>query len=413
MISKLNDLFLKEYNINQNGGKIYVDRKTAQWLDSFISVNQSQKSYRELKLFTQITKSGFNENPEISPPDNYPKISVILVLYNSNYWIDNLIKVFKNLSEWLHEIIVVDNGSIDEGLRLLQQGVDKLISIQNSSPKSFAAAINQGTRIATGDVFFIINPDVYIPRTSLWELIHSYNKNQNIAAISPKLLLMKTPGFINGIGNIVRPFWHGYDIGLGHLDVGQFNHIKELPSACFASIFIPKSSWELVGEVDEEYPMYYEDSDWCYRARNYGLKILFCSSSEVFHGYKSYKVGVENINSTYIRNISYGRIRFSKKNFPRLKSTLFLMSYVISDLLYLVIYWLRYQKNFFSDYYSVWKNIFQFKSYSINQNKQSKSRRMKFEKHKISFPMVFNGLPLLKWKVLIILNNDKKRNRNY
>ena len=139
--------------------------------------------------------------------------------------------------------------------------------IENKESKSFAAAVNQGCKLASGELFLIINPDVYIPKSSLWSLINFYQNNSDAAAIVPKLMLMKTPGFINGIGNVVPPFRWGYDLGLGHLDVGQFDHIKEVPSACFATVLIPREKWDTVGELDEEYPMYYEDSDWSYRAR--------------------------------------------------------------------------------------------------------------------------------------------------
>lgn len=409
MINKINNSFLQVYSVNHDGGYIYVDRKTAHWLDSFNSDNQFQNSNLEKKIFSQITKSGFYENPKITPPEIYPKISVILVLYNSKFWVENLIKVFNNLSEWLHEIIVIDNGSNDDSLKLLQHGVAKLVSIQNLSPNSFASAINQGTRIATGEVFLIINPDVYIPKTSLWELIHSYQKNQNVAAISPKLLLMKTPGFINGIGNIVRPFWHGYDIGLGHLDVGQFDHVEELPSACFASIFIPRLSWELVGELDEEFPMYYEDSDWCYRAQKIGRKIFFESNSLVYHGFGNFSINKNKTNLEKIYNITYGRTLFVKKHIQNPFKVLYSITYFIYDLLFSIKHFFLFHKNLFPLLFKARRDC---NKKQVNQNLlqdyglKSKNHDLVLLKLSI-FPRIKNGFPVLFWKDI------QKYNKNF
>ncbi len=206
--------------------------------------NPTQRSNAEIEIYKKITKSGYEENLMIEPPENVPSISLILVTFNSEIWFENLKKMFINLSPWLHEIIVVDNGSKDGSYKGLSHSSNNIKIIENKESKSFAAAVNQGCKLASGELFLIINPDVYIPKSSLWSLINFYQNNSDAAAIVPKLMLMKTPGFINGIGNVVPPFRWGYDLGLGHLDVGQFDHIKEVPSACFATVLIPREKWK-------------------------------------------------------------------------------------------------------------------------------------------------------------------------
>ena len=159
--------YLQEFEVNPEGGTIYVDKKVKKWLDSFTEDGIKQKSKIEKEIYYRITKTGFEENLDISPPEYFPKISLILVLYNSIFWVDNLVKMFENLFPWLHEIIVIDNGSTDNCKTELYERISGLKCIINQVSKSFAAAINQGTKIATGEVFLIINPDVYIPKSSL------------------------------------------------------------------------------------------------------------------------------------------------------------------------------------------------------------------------------------------------------
>jgi len=407
MINPLSKFLLQEYQVNAEGGIIYVDHKVKTWLNSFSNEKNNQKSIVEERIFKQITKSGYEENPDIAKPDLFPKISLILVLFNSKFWFENLLMMFENLKSYLYEIIIIDNGSKDDCLNLLEERISGLMCIKNDKSNSFSTAINQGIRIASGEVFLIINPDIYIPRSSLWALIECYNKNQEAAAISPKLMLMKTPGFINGIGNVVKPFWHGYDIGLGHLDVGQFDHISELPSACFAAILIPKTSWKIVGELDEEFPMYYEDSDWCYRARGLGLKIKFCKESKIYHAFKSYKYKNNNIDEAYIRNISYGRIRFVIKNYSYYSQKAYLFSYFVNDSFQVLKYSIKTHRIQLKNYLMVWKKLFQGKN-EWRKSNEGKLGKCEIEKIKNLFPITMDGIPVLKWKTMqIIINNEK------
>ncbi len=274
---------LSLYQVNPSGGKIFVDKKVQTWLDSFTAQEDGKKSDQEWAIYRQITKEGFDEDESVAEPTELPKISLIVVLFNSMKWVENLNKMFALLAPWLHEIIVVDNGSEDSCSNEIDQALQVITVISLSNSVSFATAVNQGVRAAEGDLFLLINPDVWIPRSSLWSLINFYKEHSKAAAIAPKLLLMQTPGFINSIGNHVPLFRWGYDLGLGHLDMGQFDHIREIEAACFATVLIPREKWEIVGELDEGYPMYYEDSDWCYRAREMNYKILCASKSVIYH----------------------------------------------------------------------------------------------------------------------------------
>ena len=347
---------LRKYQVNPEGGNIFVDRKVEKWLDSFKNGNFSGKTDQEIDIYRRITKSGIEEDENALPPKSLPNISLILVTYNSDFWMDNLNKMFTSLGKSLYEIIVVDNGSTDDCVERLDHN-EKIAIIKNDLPKSFAAAVNQGCRSAKGDLFLIINPDVAITKSALFSLINFYNDHPDAGAIVPKLLLLRTPGFINGVGNIVPFFRWGYDLGLGHLDVGQFDHMEEVPSACFATVLIPKEKWIFVGELDEGYPMYYEDSDWSYRARGMGYKIAINPKSEIYHAYGGYLRDIKKVSSQKILCASYGRLRLIYKLFPNLKAFFFITTYLLFDILFslyslITLKWINIQMVF-----TAWKKF--------------------------------------------------------
>lgn len=324
---------LRKYQVNPEGGIIFVDRKVEYWLDSFANGNFSGKTDSEIDIYRRITKSGIEEDENVLPPKSSPSISLIIVTYNSDFWMENLNKMFTSLGDWLTEIIVVDNGSADHCVEKLVHK-EKISIIKNEFPKSFAAAVNQGCRIAKGDLFLLINPDVVITKSALFSLIDFYIDHPEAAAIVPKLLLLRTPGFINGVGNIVPFFRWGYDLGLGHLDVGQFDNMLDVPSACFATVLIPRDKWNEVGELDEGYPMYYEDSDWSYRARGMGYKIVINPKSEIYHAYGGNFGEKKIVSSQKILCATYGRLRLITKLFPEQKVFFFMTSYLLFDMLF-------------------------------------------------------------------------------
>jgi len=391
---------LHKYQVNPEGGMIYVDHKVEKWLDSFKKNGHSGKSHVEIDLYRRITKSGIEDDQDVLPPKSLPSITLVLVTYNSEFWMENLNKMFSNLGDWLYEIVVVDNGSIDSCVEKLIPN-EKISIIKNEIPKSYAAAVNQGCRMATGDLFLIINPDVVITRSALFSLINFYLDHPDAGAIVPKLLLLRSPGFINGVGNIVPFFRWGYDLGLGHLDVGQFDDMFEVPSACFASVLIPKDKWISVGELDEGYPMYYEDSDWSIRAKAAGYKIFLCIKSHAYHGYQGY--GFEDISSKKLMNVTYGRLRYSKKNFKSSAEIYLLLSYLIFDIIY-VIYSVLFHFNFANS-----NSIFQGWKLFLSRSKSIKKSVVfpifHHNRKKSGFkPRIKTGIPKLTWNMLSFSN---------
>jgi len=391
---------LRKYQVNPEGGIIFVDRKVEKWLDSFANGNFSGKTDREIDIYRRITKSGVDEDIEVLPPKSLPKISLVLVTYNSDFWMDNLNKMFSILADWLYEIIVIDNGSADHCVEKLVHN-EKISIIKNDLPLSFAAAVNQGCRIAKGDLFLLINPDAVITKSALFSLIDFYIGHPDAGAIVPKLLLLRTPGFINGVGNIVPFFRWGYDLGLGHLDVGQFDDMLEVPSACFATVLIPREKWISVGELDEGYPMYYEDSDWSYRARGMGYKINVDINSRVFHSFNNSSKDFDMVNTKKLFDITYGRLRFITKLKPTIEFFLYLFTYFIFDICYVTYSLFKYKNGSksFKAILSGWtKYITQItsKNYSMNKIKIIKTPITKYTR-----PRILNGFPYVKWDVLV------------
>jgi GT2 family glycosyltransferase/glycosyltransferase involved in cell wall biosynthesis len=285
-----------------------------------------------------LARAGFIEQTEQppssaeGPPINGPLVSAIMVGFNSRRWLEVSLPTLLDQTYSPLEIILVDNGSEDGTAAWLNRQYPSLMSFPLSSSQPLARALNQGIGRAKGEYFLLLNPDITLDKEAVAEMVAVAERDGRCAAVAAKLKLSRAPGFLNGLGNYVGPFSWGTDWGLGHLDLGQFDDLTEVPSACFAATLIKKKAWEKTGPLDEGFPLYYEDSEWCYRARLFGWRIRPAPRAVIFHAMG--ETGSSDPDGgpkpAKIKSVVYGRIRFALKllgrDLPR-----FLVTYGLED----------------------------------------------------------------------------------
>ncbi len=285
----------------------------------------------EAGLIRRMPQESRNQEP---PPVSGPLVSVVIVGFNSREWLVDCLPSLARQNYSPLEIIVVDNGSSDDTCPWLQNHHPEVKAHRLEKSGALSQAINFGAARAQGDYFLLLNPDVLLDPLAIHHLVEIARQDTTCAAVAAKLKLWWAPAFLNGLGNYVGPFSWGTDIGLGHLDLGQFDRWEEIPSACFAATLIPRSAWDKVGPLDEGFPLYYEDAEWCYRARSLGLSIRPAPRAVVFHAFGGRRPSgqADPLTPRKLERVAYGRLRFAyklaDKSLPR-----FLRNYALEDLL--------------------------------------------------------------------------------
>lgn len=275
------------------------------------------------------------------PSSREAKVSAIIVAHNSREWLPDCLASLASQTCLPFEILVVDNASTDGLEDWLPRFCGSLTSasqiryIRLPQATSLANALNRGMEAAQGDFFLLLNPDVKLDREAIARMVAIAEANPLCAAVAAKLKFLWAPTFLNGVGNFVGAFSWGTDIGIGHLDLGQFDAQRELPSACFAAVLIPVSIWREVGALDEHLPLYYEDTEWCYRARLKGYSIYLAADAVVYHAMGSRKPleSEKGLSSTKLRQVVYGRLRFATKLLGSVNVFRFLSGYWLEDVL--------------------------------------------------------------------------------
>lgn len=352
------------------GGMIAIDRKLlALWkiangkdLPAIFDHYQGQEvNEKEVSAaVTCLVQAGLlqrEENEGSTPPVERtgPLLSIVIVAHNSLEWLEGCIPSIVEQTYHPLETILVDNGSEDDAEKWVSENYPEIRYFRIAVSKSFAGAINFGVEQALGEYVLLLNPDTKLDINAVADMYDRAQNETDCAAVAAKLKLLWAPGFLNGLGNRVGAFSWGEDNGLGHLDLGQFDDWNELPSACFAAAMVSKRIWQEVGPADENFPMYYEDSEWSYRARGRGYRVIAAPKATVYHSFSGRIPGGEkiNLNPAKLENVTYGRLRFTRKILDEFFFR-YLLSYLIADIAKGFQYLFAFKFSFTAGIYKGW-----------------------------------------------------------
>ncbi|HVJ27666.1 MAG TPA: glycosyltransferase family 2 protein, partial [Vicinamibacterales bacterium] len=231
------------------------------------------------------------------------------------------------------EVILVDNFSKDNVPAWVAERFPTVRVIRLPDGKTFAQAVNTGVAASTGKYVAILNPDIELDPNAIAECVRVAEADPAAAAVAAKLMFWWAPSFLNGIGNRVDERSWGTDNFIGHLDLGQFDSLKDVPSVCFAATLVRRTAWDAIGPADEAFPLYYEDAEWSYRARLLGYGTIAAPRAVVRHvfGYKVRGGEESDLTPRKLAMAAYGRLRFTLKLFTGPLRRLFVRNYLAED----------------------------------------------------------------------------------
>lgn len=223
-------------------------------------------------------------------------VSIIIVNYNTKDLILNCIKsIYAHHDRKQFEIIVVDNHSTDDSVSALSIHYPDIKIIINKENKGFGSANNQGVNEAIYEYVLLLNSDTIIEFDILTELEQFMGKHKNCAGVSPEILY---PDKIkqNTYGNYptisfcllnalqLLPFCtqrykQKYAIGLP----SYFKEPAIVPHIIGVSMFLRKDAFKQVGGFDENFFLYFEETDLCYRIQELGYKFYVNPHVYVLH----------------------------------------------------------------------------------------------------------------------------------
>lgn len=214
-------------------------------------------------------------------------VTIILVNYNDRRHLEAcLSSLLKTASHPSPEIIIVDNASTDGSRAWLADAFPSVRMIANPENVGFSRANNLGARAGKGDFLLFLNTDTFVPEGALGRLLEKLAANPSIGAVGPALL--HRPGSTQvSFGRRVSfaaQFWQKLVLN-PYFKVrmkrgGKDRSVGWLSAAC---LLCRRTAFEQIGGFDENFFIYFEDIDLCYRLRKAGWRLVHVPAVRVFH----------------------------------------------------------------------------------------------------------------------------------
>ena len=193
------------------------------------------------------------------------------------------------------EIIVVDNASNDFDEPAFRAEFPDVILIRNPENTGYARGNNQAIEIASGDYVLLLNPDTEVTANAIQTLIDFMESHEHAAAAGPKLV--RPDGQID---RSVRGFPYPGPIAWEYLGLSKlfpksrffgayrmtwfdYDRVAQVDQPMGSALLLNKAAVRDVGLMDEGFPIFFNEVDWLYRAKQKGWEVYFVPDATVIH----------------------------------------------------------------------------------------------------------------------------------
>ncbi len=269
-------------------------------------------------------------------------ISIIIVNYNVKEFAANLLESLEKAKiRFRLEIFLVDNASSDGSISYLKRRYPDVIFIENRENTGFGKANNQAIRLARGTYTLLINPDTIVRQDTLQVMYRHMEAHPETAAAGCKMLnpdgtfafesrrSVPTPmSALWKILGLTRLFPRSKRFSAYYMGAEDENKPGRVPVLSGAFMFFRTEVLKEAGGFDEQFFMYGEDIDLCYRVRQMGWEIDYVPETSIIH-YKGESTKKENLD--YVVTFNKAMYLFFRKHY-NFGYTLFFRIFILSGI---------------------------------------------------------------------------------
>jgi O-antigen biosynthesis protein len=239
----------------------------------------------EEDLETGSSAADEDVNVEIISLPEYqnPKVSLIIPLYaHAELTRACLSSIVDHTTNPSYEVILIDDAADEETKRLLDD-VRGATIIHNEENLGYIRSMNKGASVARGEWLVLFNNDTEVTYGWLSAMLACAESADDVGVVTPKYVY--PDGSLNEAGGIIWRDGTGANYGRGDApDLFQYEYRRETDYGSAAALMVSAELWKATGGFDERYlPMYYEDTDLCFEARERGLRVLYEPEAVVVH----------------------------------------------------------------------------------------------------------------------------------
>lgn len=239
-------------------------------------------------------------------------LSVIIVSYNTKELLKQTVQsVIDNAKDISYEIFVTDNNSSDGSVEMLKEEYPSVNLIESKENLGFPKGNNVAIKKARGRYILLLNSDTKVIGECLQNCVKYMDKNPKVGALGCKVELPSGKldhackrGFPTPEASLYyflklhKFFPDKKKFGEYTMSYVKDDEIAPVDSLTGAFMMIPKKVVDEVGMLDEEFFMYGEDIDWCFRIKKDGYEVLYYPEEKIIH-YKGSSSKKKKAKTTY------------------------------------------------------------------------------------------------------------------
>lgn len=225
-------------------------------------------------------------------------LSIIIVSYNTKELLKQTIEsVIQTVGQAInYEIIVSDNGSKDGSCEMVENSFPLVKLIKNNENLGFSKANNIAIKESSGRYVLLLNSDTVVKGNCLEKSVGFMDEFPKIGALGCRVLLPNgildhackrgypTPeASLYYLLKLHKFFPNSKKFGAYTLSYLSDKEINEVDSLVGAFMMVRREAIDKVGLLDEDFFMYGEDIDWCYRIKEAGYKVMYYPEAEIIH----------------------------------------------------------------------------------------------------------------------------------
>lgn len=213
-----------------------------------------------------------------------PLVSVIILNWNGKKFLHTCLSSLTQITNPRIEIIVVDNNSSDDSVLFMKENFPKVRVIASRKNNGFAGGNNIGARAATGQYLLFLNNDTKVTKIFLIPMIEAYKRDSSIGCIQPEMRVMNHPDLLDEAGAYLTMSGFLYHYGYRkEYRLSMYRTTRVVFSAKGACMLIPKRAFDQVGGFDEDFFIFFEETDLCHRLWLAGYKVVYQPDSYMYH----------------------------------------------------------------------------------------------------------------------------------
>ena len=223
-------------------------------------------------------------------------LSIAIVNWNTREMLlDALASIYDAPPSFPFEVIVVDNASSDRSAAAVAERFPQVVLIANTDNTGYAEGNNQAIKSAKSTYILLLNPDVLLPPGGLERVVAVMEQHPDAGALGvrqvhPDGRLQRS---VRGFPSPLSVLWEL--LGFSRLFAGSrlfgayrmtwfdYQQVAEVDQPMGTFLLIRRAVVEQIGVLDEAFPIFFNEVDWCLRCKRAGWKIYFTPDVEIIH----------------------------------------------------------------------------------------------------------------------------------